>query len=313
MALASSPRYLDPIAVSRLKNIEVKARMIVEGFITGLHKSPFHGFSAEFAEHRPYNSGEPLKSIDWKVYGRTDRLYTKRFEEETNLRCHLVLDVSDSMRYPKLKGTLSKLEYGAYLTASLGYLMFLQRDAVGLTLFDDGLRLQIEPRAKFSWLQPIFRQLEQVVDSQTQFTRRTATAKVLHELAEKSGRRALVILITDLFTGQEPLDDLFPALQHLRHARHEVVILQPLHPPTELDFELGYASVLLQDLETGEELEVQPEMLKEAYQQQMKEHLVRLRTRCRELRVDYHQVDITQPWDRALRDYLIKRSRLRGV
>jgi uncharacterized protein (DUF58 family) len=301
-------RYLDPATVSRLKSIEVMARMIVEGFITGLHKSPYHGFSVEFAEHRPYNSGEPLRNIDWKVFGRTDKLYTKRYEEETNLRCHLVLDVSDSMRYPRTGQ--SKLEYSAYLAAALGYLMFTQHDAVGLTLFDDQIRLQLQPRAKYSWLLPIFRRLEQVVDDQNIFTHRTATAKVLHELVQKIGRRGLVVIITDLFGGQQALDELFPALQHLRHHRHEVVIFQPLHVPSEVDFDLGNQPIILQDLETGEELEVMPEDLREDYQKQMKHYMASLKNKCRELNIDFNTLDITKPWDKALSDYLIKRRML---
>jgi len=158
MAVKTEIKYLDPAVVSKLKNIEIKARMIVEGFITGLHKSPYHGFSVEFAEHRPYNPGEPLRNIDWKVYGKTDRLYSKRFEEETNLRCHVVMDVSDSMRYPE-QG-ISKLEYGAYLAAALQYLMVLQKDAAGLTLFDSEVRFSAPPKARVSWLLPLFKKLE---------------------------------------------------------------------------------------------------------------------------------------------------------
>ncbi|MCS6904665.1 MAG: DUF58 domain-containing protein, partial [Bacteroidia bacterium] len=210
-------KYLDPLIVSKLKNIEVKARMIVEGFITGLHKSPYHGFSVEFAEHRPYNTGESLKNIDWKVFAKSDKLYTKKFEEETNMRCYLVMDTSDSMRYPVASDRLSKLEYGAYLMAALGYLMIKQRDAVGLALYDDSLYEYIPPKAKYTWLLPIFHKLEAVIERKEYFTHKTATATVLHQLANKLHQRGFIVLITDMFTNLHSIEELFPALQHLRH------------------------------------------------------------------------------------------------
>ncbi|MFW5659590.1 MAG: DUF58 domain-containing protein, partial [Bacteroidota bacterium] len=208
-------QYLDPLVVSKLKHIEMKARLIVEGFITGLHRSPYHGFSVEFAEHRPYNAGESLRNIDWKVYGKTDKLFTKKYEEETNLRCHIVLDVSDSMRYPnQQKGRLSKLEYSAYLAAAMAYLMLKQRDAFGLTLFDTDMQLHMPPKAKQSWLVQTLVALENVVKEQEIFVHRTATPEVLHQLAKKVGRRGFVILLTDLFTDPGQHEALFPALQH---------------------------------------------------------------------------------------------------
>ena len=303
-------QYLDPAVVSKLKNIEVKARLIVEGFITGLHKSPYHGFSVEFAEHRPYNRGESLRSIDWKVLGKTDRLYTKRYEEETNLRCHLVLDISDSMRYPQKGPALTKLEYGCYLTAALAYLMVTQKDAAGLTLFDEQLVHYVPPKARMSWLLPIFARLEQVVREQNLFTHRTATAQVLHQLARKLPRRGLVVLMTDLFVNLNNTDDLFPALQHLRHANHEVILFHLLDRETEESFAFPNQPLLLRDLETGEELRVHPEQIREPYLKLMQEYKDRLRRRCRELRVDFVEVDVRQPYDKALTEYLIKRARL---
>jgi len=304
-------KYLDPVVVSKLKNIEVKARLIVEGFITGLHKSPYHGFSVEFAEHRPYNTGEPLRNIDWKVYAKSDKLFTKKYEEETNMRCHIVLDVSDSMRYPiQATDRLSKLEYGCYLTASLAYLMVQQKDAAGLTLFDETLNYYVPPKAKLSWLMPIFVKLEEVVRQKEYFTHRTATANVLHQLAKKISRRGFIVLITDLFSNLHEIDELFPALQHLRHCNHEVIIFHLLDKKTEEKFDFPNQPLVLKDLETGEELRVQPEQIKERYAEVMTAYKTQLRKRCRELQVDFIEVDIEKPFDKVLLDYIIKRQQL---
>ncbi len=300
--------YLDPVLVSRLKNIEIKARLIVEGFITGLHKSPYHGFSVEFAEHRAYNSGDSLKAIDWKVYGRTNKLYTRHYEEETNLRCYIVLDISDSMRYPE-KG-ISKLEYSAYLAAALSYLMVQQKDAVGLTLFDDELRTYIPPKARQSWLIQIYKQLEIQVQQAANFSHRTAQAPVLHYLAQKIGRRGLVILITDCFSSLHPLEALFPALQHLRHLKHEILIFNVLERNTESIFNFPDRPIILKDLETGEEIRVLPQEIRPFYQQYMQQYQAALRQKCRELNIDWVEIDTNTAYDRALTDYLIKRRTL---
>jgi uncharacterized protein (DUF58 family) len=306
MATPSQIKYLDPVVVSRLKNIEIKARLIVEGFITGLHKSPYHGFSVEFAEHRPYNAGEPLRNIDWKVFGKTDKLYSKRFEEETNLRCHVVMDISDSMRYPD-KG-MTKLEYGAYLAAALQYLMVTQKDAAGMTLFDDEVRFSAPPKAKMSWLFPLFRKLEEVCSSKEIFTHKTSTPKVLHELCSRFPRRGLVVLITDLFDDPGNLKPYFEALQHLRHEKHELLIFHLLDIETEQNFNLPpNQPVILKDLETGEEIKVLPGQIKDAYLKKITEHKDAFRKKCREFQIDFIQTDIRQPYDKALTAYLIKR------
>ncbi len=306
---AQTIKYLDPLVVGKLKNIEIKARLIVEGFITGLHRSPYHGFSVEFAEHRPYNTGESLKNIDWKVFAKTDKLFVKRFEEETNLRCHVVLDVSDSMRYP-VGGPISKLEYGAYLAAALCFLMVKQRDAAGMVLFDETLNYYVPPKAKMSWLVRIFQKLEEVVNQKEFFTHRTATPVVLHQIAKKISRRGLVVVISDLFSPAHPLEELFPALQHLRHANHEVLIFQLLERETETEFNFPNAPLVLKDLETGEELKVQPEQIKAQYRKHLSEYNEKLRRKCRELNVDLVEVDIKKPYDKALTDYIVKRKAL---
>jgi len=306
---ASSIKYLDPVVVRKLKNIEIKAKMIVEGFITGLHRSPYHGFSVEFAEHRPYNSGESLKNIDWKVYGKTNKLFSKKYEEETNLRCQVVLDVSDSMRYP-VKG-ISKLEYGAYLAAALQYLMIGQRDAAGITLFDEEITFYAPPRSKYSWLIPVYKELEEVVKNVDYFTHKTATAKVLHQIAMKFHRRSFVVLITDLFNQAEKETELFKALQHLRHEKHEVIVFHLLDRKTEQYFDFPNRPIILHDLENGEKVEVQPNQIRAQYQKVMQNFNVQFKQKCYEFNIDFIDVDIVQPYNKVLTDYLLKRRKLR--
>lgn len=298
-------KYLDPLVVSKLKNIEIKARLIVEGFITGFHKSPYHGFSVEFSEHRPYNSGESLRNIDWKVYAKTEKLYTKRYEEETNLRCQVVLDISDSMRYP-LDG-LSKLEYGAYLAASLQYLMIQQRDATGLTLFDEEMRFYAPPKSRRSWLIPMYAKLEEIVKNKEYFTHKTAHARVMHQLARKFHRRSFVILISDLYNKLEEQGQLFKALQHLRHQKHEVIVFHLMDRKTEEEFDFPNRPLVLKDLETGEEIQVQPRQIRENYASTINQFKSNFKKRCHEYNIEFHEVDISQSYEKALTDYLIKR------
>ena len=283
--------------------------MIVEGFITGMHKSPYHGFSVEFAEHRPYNPGESLRNIDWKVYAKTDKLFSKRYEEETNLRCQVVLDVSDSMRYPQ-KG-MTKLEYGAYLAAALQYLMIGQRDAAGMTLFDEDIQFYAPAKSKYSWLIPIFKKLEEVASSTEYFTHKTAAAKVLHKVAVKFHRRSFVVLITDLFNHQEAEEDLFKSLRHLRHAKHEVLVFHLLDKKTEQAFDFPNRPIILKDLETGEKVEVMPNQIRDQYRSQMEAFAKRFKQRCYEFKIDFIDVDIKTPYDKVLTDYLVKRRSLR--
>lgn len=298
-------KYLDPMVVSKLKHIEIKAKRIVEGFITGLHKSPYHGFSVEFAEHRPYNPGESLRNIDWKVYGKTNKLFSKKYEEETNLRCQVVLDISDSMRYPQ-KG-MSKLEYGAYLSAALQYLMIGQRDAAGMTLFDEDIRFYAPAKSRYSWLVPIFAKLEEVVKHTDVFTHKTSTAKVLHQVAMKYHRRSFVVLITDLFNQYEQMDELFKALRHLRHEKHEVLVFHLLDRKTEQAFDFPNRPIILRDLETGEKLEVQPQQIRAKYQEMMKAYNATFKQKCFEFNIDFIEVDIASSYEKVLTDYLLKR------
>ncbi|MDX1908227.1 MAG: DUF58 domain-containing protein [Bacteroidia bacterium] len=304
----TSIRYLDPVVVSRMKNIEVRAKTIVEGFITGLHRSPYHGFSAEFAEHRPYNAGESLKNIDWKVYGKTDKLFSKKYEEETNLRCQVVLDISDSMRYPATG--ITKLEYGGWLAAALQYLMIGQRDAAGMTLFDSEIRFYAPPRSRYSWLIPIYQKLEEILATKSEFTRTTATARVLHQVAMKFHRRSLVVLITDLFNQLEAEAELFKALQHLRHQKHEVLVFHLLDRSTEELFDLPNRPTVLRDLETGEKVEVLPQQIRAGYREAVQALNRRFKQQCYEYKIDFVEVDIKAPYDKVLTDYLVKRASL---
>lgn len=314
MSLGTHARFLPPALISRLNTLEFRARQIVEGFITGLHKSPYHGFSVEFAEHKAYNAGESPRNVDWKVFAKTERLFTKKFAEETNLRCHLVLDISDSMRYPlSPKGKpvgVTKLEYGITLCAALGYLMLHQRDAVGLTLYNDQARYTMPPKAKRSWLVQIMDQLEVTLAQAEVFTHRTATADVLHQLAQKAGKRALVVIVSDFITLPTEAAKLFSALQHLRHEQHEVLLIRVAETKTEDAFDLPNQPLVLKDLETGREVRLHPRNMREQYVAAMQQYLLQLQRKCRELGIDYVTADIHQPYERTLLDYLRKRQKI---
>jgi len=310
VARPTALQYLDPAVLSRLKNMELRARLIVEGFITGLHRSPYHGFSVEFAEHRPYNPGDELRHIDWKVYGKTDRFYVKQYEEETNLRHYVVLDTSPSMRY-RYRAPLTKLEYGAYLAAALHFLMLRQRDATGLIAFDERVHTLIPPKSKPGYLHTLLTHLERLVRLEDAETRRTAVAPVLHEVAERIHRRSLVVLITDLFDNRSAHDELLRGLRHLRHRGHEVLVFHVLEGATERRFELPDRPLRLFDVETGEEMTLHPAQFRDAYVRAVQAFTEQFRRRCLEHRIDFIELDTAQPYDTALLAYLNKRQRLR--
>lgn len=301
-------RYLDPAIVSRLNNMELRARLIVEGFITGLHKSPYHGFSVEFAEHRPYNPGDELRSVDWKVYAKTDRYYVKQYEEETNLRHYVVLDTSPSMRY-RHSGPLTKLEYGAYLAAALHFLMIRQRDATGLIAFDERVHTMLRPRSTPGFLRQILTTLQRLTDEPGGGSR-TAAAAALDEVAERIGRRSLVVLITDLFENIAAHDQLLKALRHLRYRGHEVLVFHVLESDTERRFRFPDVPMLFRDMETGEEMTLQPAQLRANYEEAVRHFSERFRRRCLENNVDFVELDTAAAYDTALLSYLNKRRRL---
>lgn len=301
-------RYLDPVVVSRLKNMEVRARLIVEGFMTGLHKSPYHGFSVEFAEHRPYNPGDELRHVDWKVFAKTDRHYVKQYEEETNLRHYVVLDTSTSMRY-RHKAELSKLEYGAHLAAAFHFLMIRQRDATGLIAFDESVHTSLAPRSTSTYLRQLLGALTHMVDD-VPSEKRTAAASTLAEVAERIARRSLVVIITDLFENVGHHDDLLKALRHLRHRGHEVLVFHVMESATERRFEFPDVPMLFRDMETGEEMTLQPAQLRENYAEAVRLFSEAFRKKCLANRIDFVEIDTQEPYDTALLAYFNKRSRL---
>lgn len=294
--MQSVTSYLNPDVVARLGSMELRARLVVEGFITGLHKSPFHGFSAEFAEHRQYRPGDELKHIDWKIYGRSDRYYVKQYEDETNLRCTVALDMSASMAYAS-EGHISKFTYGSYLAAALSYLILQQRDAAGLALYNTEVVRYLPPRSKKTYAQELIKALE---TAQPQST--TGTAQALHSLAERLTRRGLVVIISDLF---DDVASIMQALRHFRHHRHDVLVMQVLDP-REVDFAFRNSAVF-KDMETGTELPTHPLQLQRSYSNAVEEFCTEIKRGCRAQNVDYVRITTDKPFDVALTEYIVKR------
>lgn len=272
--------------------------MMVEGFIVGLHKSPYHGFSVEFSEHRAYGQGDEIKRIDWKLYGKTDRYYIKQFEEETNLRTYLLLDQSKSMEFTS--ESITKLQYGKTISAVLGYLMLRQQDAVGLAAFDTEIRKFIPARSKSSHLNILLATLENLHPGAE-----TTIAPILHQIAEKINKRGLIVLISDLFDDPEKV---MSGLKHFRHRGHEVVVFQVLDR-REYDFSFKQRTRFI-DLETGQKLTTDPWHIREFYSREIKEFCDFFRGQCRKNRMDYIRVFTDEPLDKVLSSYLMKRSRL---
>lgn len=291
-------KYLDPTLLNNITNLELRARLVVEGFITGLHKSPFHGFSVEFSQHRPYNYGDNLRYIDWKVFGRTDRFYIKQFEEETNLKAYILLDVSKSMTFKTT--AISKLDYGKSLAAAMSYLMLLQRDAVGLSLFDSKIRKLLLPRSVSSYLQPILTELDSVEAGED-----TDIGSILHTMSERLKRRGLIILISDLY--DDPVNVL-SGLRHFRYNQHEVLVFHLLDP-AEISFDFE-GDVEFEDLESGDKIRTYPWYIREEYRNAVKEFEQNYRRQCREYLIDYHLLTTDQSLDLALMEYMIKRKKL---
>lgn len=302
--------YLDPALALRLKNLELRARQVVEGFITGLHRSPYHGFSVEFAEHRPYNPGDEPRRLDWKVLGKTDRLYVKQFEEETNLRQYIVVDTSASMHY-KGSAELSKLEYAATLSASLAYLMTRQRDATGLVLFDEKLHTVLLPKSTPGHLRATLVALEHALRRTPAKNVLTSASAALDHLADRLTRRALVVLMTDLLEPSADPQPLLKSLRRLRSRGHEVIVFHVMDTQTERLLSLPEGPIRLRDAESGAVLTLNAAQVRAAYQQRLdafREPFVR---GCREHRIDVVEVDTATPYGDALLAYLNKRKRAR--
>ena len=305
---------IDQQKLQQFGSLEFLARQVVEGFITGLHKSPFHGFSVEFAEHRLYNAGESIKHIDWKLYGRTDRLYVKRFEEETNLRCQLVIDNSSSMYFPRQE-TLSidhpnKITFSIYAAAAIMQFLRRQRDSVGLSVFSDLVEKHTQARSSTVHHKFLFTELEKMLQPLPMETRKvTHAADALHFIAENIHKRSLVIIFSDMFES-ENTGEIFAALQHLRHNKHEVILFHVVDKAKELGFEFENRPYRFVDLETGEQVRVQPREVKEAYLRAIHAFDHELKLRCAQYRIDLVAADINRGFQQVLLPYLLKREKL---
>ena len=296
----ASRTYLDPSAISRLAGIELVARLVVEGFISGMHKSPYQGFSVEFVEHRQYMPGDEIRYIDWKVYGKSDRYYIKKFEEETNLKSYLLLDTSGSMAFKSDRSSenITKMEYGCYLAACLTYLMLKQRDSVGLVVFDDQLRKYMPPRLGRAHLRALMSELENASPGNE-----TDISATFHGLAQRIVRRGLIIIISDLLDDPEKV---LRSLKHFRHRKHEVIVFHILDP-AELEFPFD-GPVLFKDLEASDQLSVEAELLRDEYRRQMGDFVDTYESGCRASSIDYVRMDTSTPFDYALSLYLSKRK-----
>jgi len=295
----------------QFNQLEFLAKQVVEGFITGLHKSPFHGFSVEFAEHRLYNKGEPTRHIDWKLYARTDRLYVKRYEEETNLRSQILIDTSSSMLFPYgKKFAQNKLSFSVLISASLIYLLNKQRDAVGLTMFSDNIELHTEARLSSVHTKRLYAELSRLLDRDEYLLKKnTSISDVLHNIAEQIHKRSLVIIFSDMITDQNE-DDIFSALQHLRHNKHEVILFHVVDKSLELDFDYQNRPYKFIDLESGKSIKLNPNDVRELFKKQSSEAFEKLKLKCAQYKIDFIEADIKGGFKEVLVPYLIKRQKL---
>ncbi len=312
---------IDQQPLQQFTHLELIAKQVVEGFITGLHKSPFHGFSVEFAEHRLYNKGESTKHIDWKLYGRTDKLFVKRYEEETNLRCQLILDTSSSMYYPVVenkafsfgekRGHVNKVTFSAYCAAALIELLKRQRDAIGLSIFSDKVETHTAAKSSSLHQKLLYRELEKSIQPQDlKAYKATSVINALHEISEAIHKRSLVIIFSDMMDSTANSEDLFSALQHLKHNKHEVIVFHVTDKQKELDFDFDNRPYRFVDLETGEEIKLHPSELKEHYLAQMAAYKKELMLKCGQNKIEFIEADINLGFDQVLMPYLIKRTKM---
>ena len=300
-------------ALQQFDNFEFIAKQVVEGFITGLHRSPYHGFSVEFAEHRIYNKGESTRHIDWKLYARTEKLFVKKYEEETNLRCQIVIDTSSSMLFPFPESkVVNKLAFSAYCSAALIYLLRKQRDAVGLSLFSDNVSLHTNARSSLVHSQRLYSELANLVNnasSNSMLNRKSATTAALHQIAENINKRSLVIIFSDMFSDSSE-DELFSALQHLKFNKHEVILFHVIDRKLEEQFAFENRPYKLVSLESGEEFKINPSEVRDGYITKVSEMFENLKYRCAQYRIDIVEVDIKDTFNKVLLDYLVKRNKL---
>jgi uncharacterized protein (DUF58 family) len=290
-------------------NLELLARKAVEGFIIGLHKSPFHGFSVEFAEHRLYNQGESTKNVDWKVFARSEKLFVKRFEEETNLRCQIIIDTSSSMYFPRNDKNRNKFEFSALAAAALMNLLKKQRDAFGLSLFNEDIEVHHKCKSSTVHYNLLISILEKKLQEKDQ-VRKSFVVDALHKIADSIHRRSLVIIFSDMLENDEHADELFSALQHLKYNKHKVILFHTLDYSKELDFEYTDRPYRFIDMETGEKLTLHPKEIKEIYTERMHGFLNELKLRCMQYNIDFVPADIQEGVQHVLQTYLVKRKKM---
>ncbi len=298
--------FLQQASIRNFENLELLASQVVEGFITGLHKSPFHGFSVEFAEHRLYNTGESIKNIDWKLFARTDKLFVKRFEEETNLRCQIIIDQSSSMYYPIEK--YNKIQFAVEASAALIYLLKKQRDAFGLSVFSDQVDFHTNAKSTTVHQKILFNELEKIL--KTNIQHKTGISNALHQIAESVHKRSLIVLFTDMFENQTNNEDLFAALQHLKHNKHEVIVFNVSQKDQEIDFEFPNRPYIFVDVESGEKVKLFPDQVKTEYVKAVAEYRKELELKCAQYRIDLIDADIKSGFSGILNAYLLKRQRM---
>ncbi len=297
---------------SESKSLDLFAKQVVEGFITGMHKSPFHGFSVEFAEHRLYNKGESTKHIDWKLYAKTEKLFVKRYEEETNLRCHIIIDNSASMHYPVLKEqsftNYNKIGFSALATAALMEILKKQRDAFGLSIYSDTYEYYAPAKGSERHRRMLLDQLDKLLQNTS--TGKTDTYAVLHEIAEKIHRRSLIFLFTDMFQSDKEEDELFEAIRHLKYNKHELILFHTYDKETEIAFDFDNKPKKFIDMETGESINLFSDQVKDTYEKSVSSYFNNLKMKCMQYQIDYVPVDIKSGFDEVLVSYLLKRKKI---
>jgi uncharacterized protein (DUF58 family) len=294
------------------KNLELLAKQVVEGFISGMHKSPFHGFSAEFAEHKIYNQGESTRHIDWKLFAKTDKLFTKRYDDETNLRCHLIIDNSSSMHYPQVKNfgleSLNKIGFSVLAAAALMNLLKKQRDAVGISVYSNTYEYYAPEKGSERHHQMLLTKLQELVLNKPE-TSQTDTFTFLHQIAEKIHRRSMVFLFTDMFQTMQEDSKLFEALRHLKHNKHEVILFHVLDQHRELEFDFSNSPKKFVDVETGEHINLYADNVREVYKTAVVKYIKDIKLKCLQYKIKYVEVDINKGFSEILTTYLIERQR----
>ncbi len=293
-------------------NLELLAKQVVEGFISGMHKSPFHGFSAEFAEHKVYNTGESTKHIDWKLFAKTDKLFTKRYEEETNLRCHIIIDNSSSMHYPEVKehhlGSLNKISFAVLATACLMNILKKQRDAIGLSIYSDQYDYYAPEKGSERHHQMLLGKLNETIIHKPE-SKATDTFKFLHLIAEKIHRRSLIFLFTDMLQATSSPDKLFEALRHLKYNKHEVILFHTFDSEKELNFDFSNHPTRFVDVETGEYINLYADNIKDNYKEAVSNYFYDLKMKCGQYGIKYAEADTTKDFDKILTTYLVERQK----